>query len=88
MIVELTRYERRRGSISHRIIGDDRALSRRNRLVRAYVVSRHRLGLEVAALRQQLVVFKRKRRGLYCVTSTDSFGLRSGAGGPAGPLPW
>jgi transposase InsO family protein len=29
--------------------------------VRAYVVSRHRLGLEVAALRQQLVVFKRKR---------------------------
>jgi len=27
-------------------------------------------------------------RGLYCVTSTDSFGLRSGAGGPAGPLPW
>jgi hypothetical protein len=29
--------------------------------VRAYIVSRHRLGLEIAALRQQLVVFKRKR---------------------------
>jgi putative transposase len=29
--------------------------------IRAYVVSRHRLGLEAAALRQQLVVFKRKR---------------------------
>jgi len=28
---------------------------------RAYVVSRHRLALEMAALRQQLVVFKRKR---------------------------
>ena len=28
---------------------------------RAYSVSRHRLALEVAALRQQLVVFKRKR---------------------------
>ena len=29
--------------------------------VRAYIVSRHRLGLEIAALRQQLVVCKRKR---------------------------
>lgn len=29
--------------------------------VRAYAVSRHRLALEVAALRQQLVVFKRKQ---------------------------
>ena len=29
--------------------------------IRAYVLSRHRLGLEAAALRQQLVVFKRKR---------------------------
>lgn len=29
--------------------------------VRAYIVSRHRLGLEIAVLRQQLVVFKRKR---------------------------
>jgi hypothetical protein len=29
--------------------------------VRPYVVSRHQLALEVAALRQQLVVFKRKR---------------------------
>ena len=29
--------------------------------IRAYAVSRHRLALEVAALRQQLVVFKRKR---------------------------
>jgi hypothetical protein len=28
---------------------------------RAYVVSRHRLAMEMAALRQQLVVFKRKR---------------------------
>ena len=28
---------------------------------RAYVVSRHRLALEMATLRQQLVVFKRKR---------------------------
>ena len=28
--------------------------------LRAYIVSRHRLGLEAAALRQQLVVFKRK----------------------------
>ena len=29
--------------------------------VRAYVVSRHRLGLEAAALRQQLIVLKRNR---------------------------
>ena len=29
--------------------------------LRAYIVSRHRLGLEAAALRQQLVVFKRKQ---------------------------
>jgi len=29
--------------------------------LRAYLVSRHRLGLEIAALRQQLVVCKRKR---------------------------
>ena len=29
--------------------------------IRAYAVSRHRLALEVAALRQQLVVFERKR---------------------------
>src|SRR5262249_1719882 len=29
--------------------------------VRAHAVSRHRLGLEAAALRQQLVLFKRKR---------------------------
>src|SRR5258707_9717591 len=29
--------------------------------LRAFLVSRHRLGLEVAALRQQLVVFKRKQ---------------------------
>jgi len=29
--------------------------------VRAYILSRHRLGLEIASLRQQLVVFKRKR---------------------------
>ena len=29
--------------------------------LRAYIVSRHRLGLEVAALRQQLIVFKRKQ---------------------------
>ena len=29
--------------------------------IRAYAVSRHRLALEVAARRQQLVVFKRKR---------------------------
>ena len=29
--------------------------------LRAFIVSRHRLGLEAAALRQQLVVFKRKR---------------------------
>ncbi len=29
--------------------------------VRAYVVSRHRLGLEAAALRQQLIALKRKR---------------------------
>jgi hypothetical protein len=28
---------------------------------RAFFVGRHRLGLEIAALRQQLVVFKRKR---------------------------
>jgi hypothetical protein len=28
--------------------------------VHAYIVSRHQLGLEAAALRQQLVVFKRK----------------------------
>ncbi len=28
---------------------------------RAFFISRHRLGLEVAALRQQLAVFKRKR---------------------------
>ena len=28
---------------------------------RAFFISRHRLGLEVAALRQQLVVFKRKQ---------------------------
>src|SRR5215468_12231010 len=28
---------------------------------RAFLVGRHRLGLEVAALRQQLVVFKRKQ---------------------------
>ena len=35
--------------------------------VRAYLVSRHRLALEVAALRQQLVVYKRKRpRPLLC----------------------
>jgi hypothetical protein len=29
--------------------------------VRTYIIFRHRLGLEIAALRQQLVVFKRKR---------------------------
>ena len=29
--------------------------------VRAYAVSRHRLGLEAAVLRQQLIVFKRKQ---------------------------
>ena len=29
--------------------------------VHSYVISRHRLGLEAAALRQQLVVFKRKQ---------------------------
>ena len=29
--------------------------------VRAYLVSRHQFGLEAAALRQQLVVFKRKQ---------------------------
>jgi putative transposase len=29
--------------------------------VRAYIVSRNQLGLEVAALRQQLIVFKRKQ---------------------------
>lgn len=29
--------------------------------IRAYAVPRHRLGLEAAALRQQLVVFKRKQ---------------------------
>jgi putative transposase len=29
--------------------------------VRTYIISRHRLGLEIAAPRQQLVVFKRKR---------------------------
>ena len=35
--------------------------------LRVYVVSRHRLALEVAALRQQLVVFKRQRkRPLRC----------------------
>jgi hypothetical protein len=29
--------------------------------LRAYIVSRHRLGLEAAALRQEILVFKRKR---------------------------
>jgi hypothetical protein len=29
--------------------------------LRAFIVSRHRLGLEADALRQQLVVFKRKK---------------------------
>ena len=29
--------------------------------LRAFVVTRHRLGLEAAALRQQLAVFKQKR---------------------------
>ena len=38
--------------------------------VRTYIVSRHRLGLEIAALRQQLVVCKRKRPRPYCATST------------------
>ena len=36
---------------------------------RAFFISRHRLGLEVAALRQQLVVFKRKQpvvRKIFC----------------------
>jgi hypothetical protein len=42
---------------------------------RAFFIGRHRLGLEVAALRQQLVVFKRKqpRPHLYA-TLTEYFG--------------
>ena len=61
MIVELTRYERRRGSISHRIIGDDRALSRRNRLCPR--VCRFPPPTRVGGGRSPstLVVFKRKR---------------------------
>ena len=55
--------------------------------VRAYVVSRHRLGLEMAALRNNSSFSKGNVRGRYCTTSTDSFGLRSGDGGPAGLVP-
>jgi hypothetical protein len=51
---------------------------------RAFFVSRHRLGLEVAALRQQLVVFKRNQvrprlRGL-----TERSGLASASCGRVG----
>ena len=31
--------------------------------LRAYIVSRHRLGLDAASPRQQLVIFKRKQPG-------------------------
>lgn len=55
--------------------------------VRAYIVSRHRLGLEIAVLRQQLVVFSGNDRALYCATLIDCFGLRCGNGGPVGLAP-
>ena len=55
--------------------------------VRAYIVSRHRLGLEIAALRQQLVVYKRNDRALYGATSIDCFGLGCANGGPVGRAP-
>ena len=55
---------------------------------RAYVVSRHRLALEMAALSvNNSWCSKGNDRGLYWATSTDSFGLRSGNGGPAGLVP-
>lgn len=48
-------------TVSHRIVVMIGLILVAIAYVRAYLVSRHRLGLEAAALRQQLVVFKRKR---------------------------
>ena len=53
--------------------------------LRAYLVSRHRLGLEIAALRQQLVC--KRKRPRYCATSIDCFGLGCANGGSVGLAP-
>jgi hypothetical protein len=41
---------------------------------RAFFIGRHRLGLKAAALRQQLILFKRNSRGLTFAMSTKHFG--------------
>jgi hypothetical protein len=53
---------------------------------RAFFISRHRLGLEVAALRQQVVVFKRKQpRPHLC--DLEHFGRSFRRLWPGGRLP-
>ena len=54
---------------------------------RAYVVSRHRLALEMPLSVNNSWFSKENDRGLYWATLTGSFGLRSGKGGPAGLVP-
>ena len=51
---------------------------------RAFLIGRHRLGMEVGALRQQLVVFKRKRHALGCAAVTERSGWPSAVCGRAG----
>ena len=54
---------------------------------RAFFVGRHRLGLEIAALRQQLVVFRRKRpRPTYAIW-TEHFGSPFAVCGRGGRMP-
>jgi hypothetical protein len=55
--------------------------------LRAFLVSRHNLGLEAAALRQQLTVYKRKQPTRSCTDSIDCSGLRCGGYGRIGPMP-
>jgi hypothetical protein len=54
---------------------------------RAFFVGRHRLGLEVAALRQQLAVFQRKQPGLTFAIWTEHFGSPFAVCGRGGRMP-
>jgi hypothetical protein len=67
------------------MIGDDRVFLAAIAYVRAYVVSRYRLAW--LPFGNNSSFSKGNGRGLYWATSTDSFGLRSGNGGPAGLVP-
>jgi hypothetical protein len=54
--------------------------------LRSFIRSRHDLGLEIVALRQQLIVLKPGQSGPTCAVPTDCFGFCCAERGRSGQV--